>query len=296
MHPLLILIPAAALVVGPRIWVNQVLRQHNRKETAYPGSAAELARELLDDNQLQQVKVERTDLGDHYDPQTRTVRLARDKYDRNSLTAHTTAAHEVAHAIQHNSRYAPFIWRMRLVKVAQITGEAGFVLLLSAPVAAMFSRRPLPPMVLGTAALAMLGTGMAVQLVALPSELDASFSKALPMLEDGYIEAAQIGEARKILTACSLTYVASSLVSVLNIWPWLGRAPALFLQAVPAHAGLTAPGTGSAIPGRECPPVTAIRGARDCRRRQHSGNVAEQVLRRYGKPLVRGWLRFSRGL
>ncbi|MGD8620101.1 MAG: zinc metallopeptidase, partial [Gammaproteobacteria bacterium] len=243
MHPLLILIPAAALVVGPRIWVNQVLRQSNRKETAYPGSAAELARELLDNNQLQRVKVERTDLGDHYDPQTRTVRLARDKYDRNSLTAHTTAAHEVAHAIQHHGNYGPFIWRMRLGKVAQVTGEAGFVLLLSAPVAAMFNRQPLPPVVISAAALAMLGTGVAVQLVALPSELDASFRKALPMLQDGYIHSAQIGEARKILSACSLTYVTSSLVSVLHIWPWLGRGQGILplQQTTGLDASIPAP-------------------------------------------------------
>ena len=293
MHPLLILIPAAALVMAPRIWVNQVLREHNRKDMPYPGTAAELARELLDLHQLQQVRVEQTDLGDHYDPQTRSVRLARDKYRRRTLTALTTAAHEVAHAIQHAAGYGPFMWRMRLVKVAQVTGEAGFVLLLSAPLAAMFSRRPLPPVVIGSAALAMLGTGMAVQLVALPSELDASFNKALPMLKDGYIDATHAGEARKILAACSLTYVASSLVSVLNIWPWLGRGPAgIFLQA-PAVATLP--------PARPRTRLASARTARPApapaaqRRRTGSGR-AERLLRRHARPLIKYWLKLTRGL
>jgi Zn-dependent membrane protease YugP len=289
MHPLLILVPAAALVVGPRIWVTRVLRQHNRKETAFPGTAAELARELLDNHQLQQVKVERTDLGDHYDPQTRTVRLARDKYDRSSLTAHTAAAHEVAHAIQHHGNYGPFIWRMRLVKVAQVTGEAGFVLLLSAPIAAMVSRQPLPPMIIGTAALAMLGTGMAVQLVALPSELDASFSKALPMLQEGYIDAAQIGEARKILAACSLTYVASSLISVLNIWPWLGRGPGILVpqQATGLVSGMPAPRDKPPRPG-----APARRSRSAAGKPVHGGNM-HALLRTYGKPLIRRWMRLK---
>lgn len=289
MHPLWIIIPAAALVVGPRIWVNQVLRQHNSRKTAYPGTAAELARELLDNNRLPQVKVERTDLGDHYDPQTRTVRLARDKHDRNSLTALTAAAHEVAHAIQHHGNYGPFIWRMRLVKVAQVTGEAGFVLLLSAPIAAMFSRQPLPPMFIGTAALAMLGTGMAVQLVALPSELDASFGKALPMLQEGYIDATQIGEARKILTACSLTYVASSLVSVLHIWPWLGRGPGILVQQQPAGLLSGTPAPRGKSPGPGAPP----RRSRSLASKPvHCGNV-HSLLRTYGKPLIRRWMRLK---
>ena len=287
MHPVLLLIPAAALVIAPRIWVNKVLRQYNRRAEDLPLTATELARQLLDEHQLQTVRVEQTDLGDHYDPHTRTVRLARDKFDRKSLTALTTAAHEVAHAIQHASNYGPFIWRMRMLKVARVTGEAGFVLLLSAPVSAMLSREPLPPIIIGSAAFAMLGTGTAVQLVSLPSELDASFRKALPLLRQGYIGDQQSGDARKILIACSLTYVASSLVSVLNFWPWLGRGPALQTQQ---SAGL--------LP---TPPATTHRRTQgpdhpvDRRRRMQTGNSTTATLvRGVGKPLIRGWLRLTR--
>ncbi|MGB5179415.1 MAG: zinc metallopeptidase [Gammaproteobacteria bacterium] len=286
MHPVLLLIPATALVIAPRIWVNKVLRQHNHTAEDLPLTATELARQLLDKHQLQTVKVEQTDLGDHYDPHTRTVRLARDKFDRKSLTALTTAAHEVAHAIQHASDYGPFIWRMRMLKVARVTGEAGFILLLSAPVSAMLSREPLPPIIIGSAAFAMLGTGTAVQLVSLPSELDASFRKALPLLQQGYISEQQSGDARKILIACSLTYVASSLVSVLNIWPWLGRGPALQTQQ---FAGLlpTLPTTHSR-PQRHGHPANR-------RRRMQTGYSTTQTLvRGVGKPLIRGWMRLTR--
>jgi hypothetical protein len=179
---------------------------------------------------------------------------------------------------------------MRLVKVAQVTGEAGFVLLLSAPIAAMFSRQPLPPMIIGTAALAMLGTGMAVQLVALPSELDASFSKALPMLQKGYIDPAQVGEARKILAACSLTYVASSLVSVLNIWPWLGRGPGVLVQQQAAGlvSGIPAPRGKPPRPGAPARRSRPLAG-----KTVHGGN-RHALLRTFGKPLIRHWMRLKR--
>ena len=288
MHPVLFLIPAAALVVAPRLWVSHVLQKHNRRQDDLPVTAAELARELLDQHQLQDVRVELTDLGDHYDPHTRIVRLARDKFDRKTLTALTTAAHEAAHAIQHAGDYGPFIWRIRLGKIARVTGEVGFVLLLAAPVSAMLGRQPLPPIVIGSAALAMLSTGMAVQLVALPSELDASFRRALPMLQQGYISDQQVGDARKILLACSLTYVASSLVSILNIWPWLGRGPAALMPQ--QAAGLVAE-----------PPATRRRPAhraRPVRRRPaHArSSTTQSLVRGIGKPLIKGWMRLTRSL
>ena len=288
MHPVLFLIPATALVIAPRIWVNHVLRLHNRKEEDFTVTAAELAREILDQHELQGVKVELTDLGDHYDPHTRTVRLARDKHDRKTLTALTTAAHEAAHAIQHADNYGPFIWRMRLGKIAKVTGEAGFVLLLAAPVSALLSRQPMPPMIIGSAALAMLGTGMAVHLVALPSELDASFRKALPILQQDYISDRQAKDARNILIACSMTYIASSMVSVLNIWPWLGRGPAaLSPQQV---AGLVAE-----PPARHCRPAVRNRPAR--RHHAHAQHsTLQSLVRGIGKPVIRRWMRYSRGL
>ena len=294
MHPVIVLIPAAAMVLGPKLWVSHVLKQHNRKEEELPFSARDLARELLDLHDLQHVKVESTDIGDHYDPRARAVRLTRDKIDRKSLTAVTTAAHEVAHAIQHASNYAPFVWRGRLARIAQFTGEAGFILLLAVPVTALASRQPVPPIIVGSAALAMLGTGVIAQFAALPSELDASFRRALPMLKDGYIDVNQVKDARKILVACSLTYIASSLVSVVNVWPWLGRRPTVIRPGKPAAVvGLTA--STSYSDGIENRAERRANTRRPGSRRRRNPGVAAGLVRKYGKPLIREWVRLSRG-
>ena len=58
-------------------------------------------------------------------------------------------------------------------------------------------------------------------LVTLPVEFDASFARALPILERGYLGPADLPAARRILTACALTYVAGALVSVLNFRRWI---------------------------------------------------------------------------
>jgi Zn-dependent membrane protease YugP len=239
--------------------------------------------------------VEVTDLGDHYDPRDKAVRLSRDKLEGKTLTAVTTAAHEVAHALQDASAYGPFVWRARLAKVAQVTGEVGFTLLLAAPVASLASRQPIPPALLGSTVFAMLGTGMAAQLAALPTELDASFARALPMLRDEYISATQVKDARKILIACSLTYITSSLVAVLNIWPWLGRRPAM----------ARAQGSGNLAHLTAAPVVTRGTAAKRHRRvgtrarsvrKSNNTGFTEAALRQFGKPLIRSWIRLSRGL
>lgn len=295
MHPAIILIPAAALVIGPRLWVYHVLRQYNNDDEDIDRTGAELARELLDWHQLQTVTVERTDLGDHYDPDARAVRLARDKFDRKSLTALATAAHEVSHALQHAENYQPFVWRRRLARAAQVTGEAGFVLLLTIPIAAVAGRQPLPPAAIGMTVLAMLGTGVTAQIVAVPSELDASFNRALPLLSDGYIAGEQVRDVRKILVACSLTYIASSLVSVLNIWPWLGRRPAVHGLLAEPKSGIarSQPGTGAKKTERPHSPVLT-RTAHALMHRPET--TADVLLRLFGKPLIRGWLRLSRSV
>ena len=295
MHPAIILIPAAALVVGPRLWVGHVMRQHSRDDEALGGTAAELARELLDGHDLQIVKVEMTDLGDHYDPEARAVRLSRDNFDRKTLTAVATAAHEVAHALQHACGYGPFVWRRHLAKIARVTGEAGFVLLLSVPLARLTGRQALHPAAIGATVVIMLGTGLAAQMAAIPSELDASFGRALPLLRDGYIDGEQVRDVRTILLACSLTYIASSLVSVLNIWPWLGRRPAIhgLLPGPQPRVAKSDPADGSRTTKSQRKPVRTGT-ARSLRRIPES--TSAKLLRRYGKPVIRSWLRLSHRL
>lgn len=291
MNPSVVLVPALVLVFGPRLWVGHVLKQHNQRDLPGSQSARDVARELLDKNRLQTVKVESTDVGDHYDPIAKAVRLGRDKIDRRTLTALTTAAHEVSHALQDASHYGPFVWRSRLVKVAQRAGEVGAVLFLSVPLTAIFTPYRLSPVLIGTAILAMLGTGVVAQLAALPSELDASFGRALPMLSDGYITQQQGQNARKILLACSLTYIASSLVAVLHIWPWIGHPPAV------------SPFVVDDLSARKARPFNLVFQSPNRTHRSSSGAqwprkradapVLEKLVRSIAKPLIRTWFRIT---
>ncbi|WP_428603163.1 zinc metallopeptidase [Sedimenticola sp.] len=223
MYFVILLILLVVLILGPQWWVRHVLARNSTEDKRFPGTGGEFARHLLDRLTLGQVQVETTPAGqgDHYDPLSRCVRLTPQNIDGRSLTAVVTAAHEVGHAIQHAQGYGPFQWRMRLVKVAQVTERLGSFLLFAVPVLTLITKAPVAGVVLFLAAAVTLGIGLLVQLVTLPVEWDASFTRAMPLLAAGYLDKEQLPEAGRILRACSLTYVAASLAGLLNFWRWI---------------------------------------------------------------------------
>lgn len=219
---LLLTATVLAALLGPQLWVQWVLNRYNREpEPNFPGNGGELARHLLDRYELAAVTVEATEQGDHYDPGTRSVRLSGDKLSGRTLTAITTAAHEVGHALQHAADEPLFRMRVRLVTYAALAQKLGSFLLFAAPVLSIVTRAPAPGLISALAAFLILGTNVVVQAVTLPVELDASFKKALPLLKSGYLTPSQYAGAKRILRAAALTYLASSLAGLLNFWQWL---------------------------------------------------------------------------
>lgn len=213
-----------ACIVLPGFWVRQVLQKYSEPADRYrgKGSGAELARHLLDTFNLSNVKVEETDRGDHYDPVAKAVRLSPDNFGGYSLTAVTVAAHEVGHAIQDARGEVLFNARQRLVNVAMKGERAGRVLLIMAPLVLLAARLPQASIVMLLLAVASMALGTLVHLVTLPVELDASYAKALPILEEGdYLRAGDLPHARRILKAAALTYVAGSLASLLSLGRWI---------------------------------------------------------------------------
>jgi len=218
----IVLILAAVLL--PAAWVKWVLKKYSQPADRYRerGSGAELARHLLDQFELSEVKVEETELGDHYDPTSKAVRLSADNYSGHSLTAVTVAAHEVGHALQDARGERLFDTRQRLVKAAVQSERVSRVLLIAVPVVLILLRVPQAGFAMLLLAVASMAVGTLVHLVTLPVELDASFGKALPVLAKGnYLHDGDLPHARRILKAAALTYVAGSLASLLNLGRWI---------------------------------------------------------------------------
>lgn len=217
----LVILAVLALFVLPSFWVNSVIRRYRSPPDRYPRTGGQTARELLDSLGLKHVTTEITDKGDHYDPRDKAVRLAADNFNGRSLTALTIAAHEVGHAMQDARAFAPLRWRTQLVQLVAPLERLGAAMLMLAPFAAAFARAPRIGLLGAIAGAVTLCLGIVVHMLTLPTELDASFGRALPLLKQRkLLRAEDMPKARMLLTAAAFTYVAVAAQSLLNIARW----------------------------------------------------------------------------
>ena len=220
--PFLILgVALLALAVLPGLWVQNVMRRYRQPANRYPRTGGQTARHLLDALGLRNVTTEITEHGDHYDPGAKAVRLSVDNFNGRSLTAVTIAAHEVGHALQDARGFAPLQWRTRLVHWVAPIEKIGAGMMLIAPFAGLLTRSPYLGLLGLLGGALTLAAGVVIHFLTLPTELDASFMRALPLLQQhGIIRREDLPRARRLLTAAAFTYVAVALQSLLNIARW----------------------------------------------------------------------------
>lgn len=224
---ILILLAGALLVALPQVWVHTTIERHAGERSDLGGTGADFARHALDGMKLHHVKVEVTEQGDHYDPDSRAVRLQRRFHDGRSVSAIAIAAHEVGHAMQHAVALPMFKRRLAVARQAHVIGMIAQAFIWSAPLLLILNKSAAALILnlAGFGGMALLS--FILQVITLPVEFDASFKRALPLLKEGqFLNASDLGAARQLLRAAAYTYVAGLVRSVLVI-PGLGRFPRL---------------------------------------------------------------------
>jgi Zn-dependent membrane protease YugP len=209
-----------ALIFGPQLWIQRVMARHAGERADYPGSGGELARHLLDEAGLDSVKVEIVETGDHYSPVDKAVRLTKANHDGRSVTAVAVAAHEVGHALQDAEGYAPLRIRQTYIGYAVVIERIASVVLLASPLIFALTRSPHLMAFQVIAGLSVLASTIVLHIVTLPTEFDASFKRALPILAH-FIRREDLKDAREVLGAAALTYVASAFASLVNLARWI---------------------------------------------------------------------------
>ncbi len=174
-------------------------------------TGAQVATEILRRNGINDVAVVHVpgNLSDHFDPRNNTVNLSDSTYGSTSVAAIGVAAHECGHVMQHHTGYVPIKIRSALVPAANIGSKIGIPIIILG-------------LIIGMTPLAKIGIwvfsiAVAFQLVTLPVEFDASH-RALVMLEEyGILAHDENAQARKVLSAAALTYVAAAASSILQL-------------------------------------------------------------------------------
>src|SRR3989338_5498971 len=216
----LLWITGILLIILPQLWVRSILSKYSQEPSTIGRTGAEVAREILNKNGLNNVAVERTSIGDHYDPRDKTVRLTENFYNGRSLASIAVAAHECGHAIQDAENYAFMRLRTAVAPVIQICQFGPYLLLFSIMLTA-FLASPIWKLTAIIGLLMYLGIFF-FQVITLPVELDASFGRAVPVLESsGYVSLEKKKGQKKVLQACAFTYIAAALFSLIEILRWI---------------------------------------------------------------------------
>ena len=208
------LIYLALLILIP-IWAQAKVKSAYAKYSKVPASSgmtgAQVARKILDDNGLYDVKLEpvKGQLTDHYDPRGKVVRLSEGNYYGTSVAGAAVAAHEVGHAMQDAEGYAFLRFRHALVPAANLGSNMSIFLIIAG---AIFSASGLI-----LAGIIFMSAAVLFQLVTLPVEFNASSRAMDQIVSAGVIRNNEERETKKVLDAAALTYVAAALVAVLEL-------------------------------------------------------------------------------
>ena len=202
------------LPIIAQINVTSTFNKYSKVRSSRGLTADQVARQILDSNGLYNVRIERVSgkLSDHYDPRDNVVRLSDSTYGNSSVAAIGVAAHECGHVCQHAENYGPIVLRSKLVPITNFCSRFWYFTFI---LGLVFSELSIgTPLVY--ASIIMFAAVIVFQLVTLPTEFDAS-SRALATLENNnLLEASEVPQAKKVLTAAALTYVTGLVVSLLQ--------------------------------------------------------------------------------
>ena len=201
----------------PSIWVSYVLKKNNEILPDMPFTGKELGLKLLKENKLDNVLIEPIKQVDHYNPLEKKVRISEDKLNKKSITSIAVVAHEIGHAIQDKENYKPLLLRQKLIEKTIIFQRVGsFLLIIGLPSIFAITKSPFITFLAAILIMGCLSTNVVIHLITLPVEFDASFKRALPILQK-YVPNENMRQCRSVLRAAAFTYLAQSIVSIFRL-------------------------------------------------------------------------------
>jgi hypothetical protein len=203
------------------LWLNYVFKKNDVILENMPFNGLEFGNLILKEKGLQNVLIEQTKMGDHYDLNERKIKILDDRLAKKSITAIAIVCHEIGHAIQHSENYKPLEQRNKIVKnTAWITRIGSGILYMGIPTIFATGASSLIKVCLVITLLSLL-IGVLVHLITLDVELDASFNRALPILKEK-VPVEYHRACKSILLAAAFTYLIGTIRNFLSLrYIWL---------------------------------------------------------------------------
>ena len=214
-------LPLMLAMIFVSVGVKTTFTKYNRVFASCGLSAKEVARKILDANNLFNVQIAGCAgvLTDHYDPRNNTVYLSSATINSTSVAAISVAAHEVGHAIQHADEYAPIKFRSALVPVVNFTSKLITPFLILGIILEFFAMA-LPvnlSSICYLIALICYAFYCIFTLATLPCEYNASRRAKDQLAELNILANDELPIASKVLGKAAQTYLLSFLYSLTQV-------------------------------------------------------------------------------
>ena len=223
----IVLIPAILFTMITQARINSAYRKYSQVPISTGVSGAEAARAMMDANGLRGVAINilngSNSLVNYYDPKTKSLNLSREVYASRSVSAVCIACHEVGHALQDATHYAPLALRNGIVPVVNLTQVVSWPLIFFGLI--MSAASPYGSLMF------LIGVGCFLfvvffHLITLPVEFNASNRALANLRELGLVNEEDYIGSRTVLRAAAMTYVAAlatAIASLLRVLVIAGR-------------------------------------------------------------------------
>lgn len=210
-------LPGLLLAIWAQIQVKSAYAKYTQVRNSRGLTGLQAAQSLMSTLGLT-LNVEGTpgQLTDHYDPRSKTLRLSQGVAQKPSVASVAIVAHELGHAMQDKTGYAPLKLRGAIVPAVQLSPIVSYVLFL---LGFLFGATNLINL-----GILVFSISVIFALITLPVEFNAS-RRGLQMLEANQLLIGdEMNGARAVLRAAALTYVAAAVQSVMTLLYYISRS------------------------------------------------------------------------
>lgn len=215
---MVVLIPAMIFTMIVQGRIKRAYSRYSQVENSHRLTGAQAARMMLDANGLSGVPINilngGDDLNNYFDPRSNSVNLSQAVYHTDSIASMCIACHEVGHAIQHATNYAPVRIRNGIVPLVNLTSTFSWPLIMLGLIFSTSSRYGSLLFNLGALCFVFV---ILFHLVTLPVELNASNRALKQMTSIGMVSDFDYSGSRKVLHAAAMTYVAALATAVASL-------------------------------------------------------------------------------
>ena len=211
----IILLPGIILTLYAEIKVKNTFNKYSTAFAECGLTAKEIARKFLDYAGLTNIQIVgvRGELTDYYNHKKKIIALSDNVKDSNSISAIGVACHEVGHALQYKTNYLPIKLRNIIIPICNFANRMVWILLILGAFFFYFTSGA----ILLWIGIGVFGLSVLLNLITLPVEYNAS-NRALKLLQDSTIlDEDETKCAKEVLYSAALTYVASLVISILNL-------------------------------------------------------------------------------